>query len=123
MKVVETCQDQRDIIYAEEIKDTYNLNLDNQVDKDVFLFEGKFHKRVKKLVKRKNVHSGQKQKKVEYEDSFKRLESLQIDNFEEKKHLTTQSICISRRNVCKKLQVIPNLSMNSPKTFILRNMI
>ena len=38
---------------AEEIKDTYNLNLDNQVDKDVLLFEVKFHKGVKQLAKRK----------------------------------------------------------------------
>ena len=78
VKLLETYQEQRDILSDEEIKDTYNINLNNQIDKDVLLFEGKFHKGVKQLIRRKNQYSGQKHTKVEYEDSFKRLETRGI---------------------------------------------
>ena len=47
MKLLESYQEERDILSDEEIKDTFNLNLNNQIDKDVLLFEGKFHKGVK----------------------------------------------------------------------------
>ena len=63
MKLLETCEEQRDVLSDEKIKDACNLNLKNQVDKDVLLFEGKFHKGVRQLMKRANEHSGQKYKK------------------------------------------------------------
>ena len=107
----------------EETKGTCDPNTDNQIDKDVLLFEGKFHKGATQLVKRKNSHLGEKHKKLDYENSFKRLESRGIGSVEEKKHLTTQNVCISRKKVFKKLPVILKFSMNSQKMFLSRSMV
>ena len=74
--------------------------MENQVDKDVLLFEGSFHKGLRRLVKCTNKYSGQKHKKAEYEDSFKRLASFGIGAIKEKKatnntkylHFTKKSV-------------------------------
>ena len=123
VKLLETHQEQRDMLSDEEIKDICDLNTDNQIDKDALLFEAKFHKGVKKLVKRKKLCSGEKHKKLDYENYFKRLESRGIGSVEEKKHLTTQNVCISRKKVFKKLPVILKFSMNSQKMFLSGSMV
>ena len=54
VRLFETCQEQWDMLSDEETKGTCDLNTYNQTDKEVLLFERKFHKEVKQLVKRKN---------------------------------------------------------------------
>ena len=97
MKLLETFKKKREIISDEEIKDTWNLFLDNQVDKDVLIFEGNFNKRLTQLVERKCVLSS----KVQEIGTWRFIQAFRITwnwQWGGKKNLTTQSIWISRRD-------------------------
>ena len=52
IKLLETHQEQRQILSDEEIKDTHQLNENNQIGKDVLLHKDKVHKLIKNVVKR-----------------------------------------------------------------------
>ena len=99
IKLLETCQEQRDMLSNKEIKDAFKISENNQINKDVLLHKGKSHKGITNLIKRKNPCTGLKHEKSEHKSSFKRLESFGLRTLEEKRLQIARNTFFSQKNL------------------------